>query len=46
MKAMILAAFTALSLGMSAAAFAQGLPPGMGDQSYASGWAASHNSNR
>lgn len=41
MKATILAAFTALSLGMSVAAFAQGLPPGL-TQQYASGWSNSH----
>jgi hypothetical protein len=42
MKNMILAAIAALSLGMSAAAFAQGLPPGVGDQQYGASWAANH----
>ena len=46
MKAMILAAFTALSLGMSVAAFAQGLPASASQQDYGAAWSTSHSNSR
>jgi hypothetical protein len=42
MKNLILAAFVALSLGTSGTAFAQGLPPVVGQQQYGAASSVSH----
>jgi hypothetical protein len=42
MKAMILAAFVTLSLGMGVAAVAQGLPTGLAEQYYQTDSSAKH----
>jgi hypothetical protein len=46
MKSKILAATTVVSLGLSVAAFAQGVPNGMIQQHYGAAWAASEAKGR
>jgi chorismate synthase len=45
MKKIILAAVAALTVGVSVAASAQGVPPGMGNPVYGAEWSAAHHAN-